>query len=263
MTAQDFSMITSATPEKSLLVSLKRHAGRNSAGRITVRHQGGGVAKRYRMVDFKRTKDGVPAVVKTIEYDPYRTARIALIEYKDGEKAYILAPLELKVGDAIQNGSGSPIRPGNSLPLSEIPLGLDVHNIELVPGKGGQLARSAGTVVKLLAKEDKYAVLRLSSGELRRVSLSCRASLGQVGNVLHGTVTWGKAGRQRLRGIRPTVRGKAMNPNQHPHGGGEAVNGIGLRRGPKTPWGALALGVKTRRRKNPSTAFIISRRKKK
>jgi large subunit ribosomal protein L2 len=262
MDSQDFSMITKRTPEKSLLKPLKSNAGRNNQGKITVRHQGGGAARRYRLIDFKRDKDNVVGTVISIEYDPNRSARIALVEYVDGEKRYIIAPLQLKVGDKIQNGTGAPIRPGNSLPLADIPLGIQIHNVELLPGKGGQIGRSAGTLLTLLAKEGKYATIRLASGEMRKVPLTCRATIGQVGNILHSSVTIGKAGRQRHKGIRPTVRGKAMNPNEHPHGGGEGVNSIGLRRGPKTMWGALALGVKTRKKKNPTSIFILSRRKK-
>lgn len=262
MDSQDFSMVTKKSPEKSLLAPLKSNAGRNNYGRITVRHQGGGAARMYRQIDFKRDKDGITAKVTGIEYDPNRSARIALLEFEDGEKRYILAPLELKVGDEIKNGAGAPIRPGNSLPISEIPLGIQIHNVELMPGKGGQLGRSAGNLITLLAKEGKYATIRLASGEMRKVLVTCRATIGQVGNILHSTVTIGKAGRQRHLGIRPTVRGKVMNPNQHPHGGGEGNNSIGLRRGPKTMWGALALGVKTRKKKNPTNTFILSRRKK-
>lgn len=262
MTSQDFAMITKDTPEKSLLLPLKSKAGRNNTGKITVRHQGGGVARRYRMVDFVRTKDDMPATVVGIEYDPNRSARIAFIQYTDGTKSYILAPLDLKVGDTVQNGSKAPIRPGNALPLGDIPLGLEIHNVEMNPGRGGQLARSAGTVITLLAREGNYATIRLASGELRKVPVTCRASIGQLGNILHSSITIGNAGRQRRLGRRPAVRGKAMNPNAHPHGGGEGVNSIGLRRGPKTKWGALALGVKTRRKKNPTNTFIISRRKK-
>ncbi len=262
MDSQDFSMITKSSPEKSLLEAMPKRAGRNFSGRITVRHRGGGAMQQYRVVDFLRNKDGVAAQVASIEYDPNRSARIALLEYADGTKSYILAPIELRVGDQIMNGSQAPIRPGNTLPLADIPLGLQIHNVELQPGRGGQLGRSAGVVITLLAKEGKYATIRLASGEMRKVLLTCRATIGQVGNILHSSITIGKAGRQRHLGKRPTVRGKAMNPNAHPHGGGEGVNGIGLRRGPKTKWGALALGVKTRKKKNPTSLFILSRRKK-
>jgi len=262
MTSQDFSMVTTRKPEKSLLSPLKKKSGRNSAGRITVRHQGGGAARSYRQIDFLRQHDGVPAKVVSIEYDPNRSARIALLEYKDGQKSYILAPLDLKVGADVQSGPKAPIRPGNSLPLADIPLGVQIHNVEMTPGKGGQLGRSAGIVITLLAKEGKYATLKLASGELRKVLLTCRATIGQVSNILHSTVIIGKAGRQRHLGIRPTVRGKVMSPRSHPHGGGEGVNPIGLKKGPKTPWGALALGVKTRKKSNPTNVFIVSKRKK-
>lgn len=263
MTSQDFAMVTKRRPEKSLTTSLAKHAGRNSAGRITVRHQGGGAARLLRIIDFTRnTKDGIVAEVTAIEYDPNRSARLALLTYADGSKAYILAPLELKVGDKVESGIGAPIRPGNCLPLQNIPLGLQIHNVEMTPGKGGQLGRSAGTSITLLAKEGKYATIKLASGELRKVLATCRATLGQVGNILHSSVVIGKAGRQRHLGIRPTVRGKVMSPRSHPHGGGEGVNPIGLRKGPKTPWGAPALGVKTRRKKNPTAVFILSKRKK-
>lgn len=262
MTSQDFAGLSKTKPQKSLLVTLKRHAGRNNAGRLTVRHQGGGAARRYRLIDFIRNKDNIIATVKTIEYDPYRSARIALLEYADGEKSYILAPLDLKVGDKVQSGENAPIRPGNALPLQSIPTGVQIHNIELQPGRGGQLARSAGTVATLLAKEGKYATIKLASGELRRVLVTSRATVGQLSNILHSSIVIGKAGRQRHLGIRPTVRGKVMSPRSHPHGGGEGVNPIGLKKGPKTPWGALALGVKTRKKKNPTSVFILNRRKK-
>jgi len=262
MTSQDFAMVTSSKPEKSLTVPLKKNAGRNSAGRITTRHQGGGARRAYRLIDFKRDKDGVAGKVTTIEYDPNRSSRIALVEYTDGEKRYILAPLELKVGDSVMSGVTAPIRPGNTLPLQNIPLGLLIHNVEMTPGKGGQLGRSAGIAITLLAKEGKYATIKLASGELRKVLLTCRASLGQIGNILHSTVVIGKAGRQRHLGIRPTVRGKVMSPRSHPHGGGEGNNSIGLKKGPKTPWGAAALGVKTRKKSNPTSVFIVSKRKR-
>lgn len=255
-------MVTRKSPEKSLLVPLKKNAGRNSAGRITVRHQGGGAARMYRQIDFMRQHDNIPAKVVAIEYDPNRSARIAMIEYTDGVKSYILAPIDLKVGDEVQSGTGAPIRSGNCLTLAEIPQGVQVHNVEMTPGKGGQLGRSAGIVITLLAKEGKYATLKLASGELRKVLLTCRATIGQVSNILHSTVIIGKAGRQRHLGIRPTVRGKVMSPRSHPHGGGEGVNPIGLKKGPKTPWGALALGVKTRKKNNPTNVFIVSKRKK-
>jgi large subunit ribosomal protein L2 len=262
MTSQDFAGLSKVEPQKSLLRPLKKTAGRNNQGRITVRHIGGGAMRAYRVIDFKRAKDGVASTVTSIEYDPNRSARIALLTYADGSKSYILAPLELKVGDKVESGPEAPIRPGNALPIQNIPIGLQVHNIEMQPGKGGQLARSAGTVATLLAKEGKYATIKLASGELRKVLVTCRATIGQLSNILHSSVIIGKAGRQRHLGIRPTVRGKAMNPDAHPHGGGEGNTSIGLRRGPKTPWGALALGVKTRHKKNPTNVYILSRRKK-
>ena len=262
MTSQDFAMVTASKPQKSLTVALQKHSGRNSAGRITVRHQGGGADRAYRLIDFKRDKDAIAATVTSIEYDPNRSSRIALVTYADGEKRYILAPLNLKVGDTVMSGATAQVRPGNALPLGSIPLGVEIHNIELNPGRGGQLARSAGIVATLLAKEGKYATVKLASGELRKVLLTCKASVGQLGNILHSTVIIGKAGRQRHLGVRPTVRGKVMSPRAHPHGGGEGNNSIGLRKGPKTPWGAQALGVKTRRKKNPSRVFIVSKRKK-
>lgn len=262
MTSQDFSMVTKNTPEKSLLKRLPKRAGRNSSGRITTRHQGGGAARSYRLIDFKRSNDGVKGTVTSIEYDPNRSARIALVSYENGEKKYILASIEMQVGDAIFNGSQAPIRPGNTLPLADIPLGVQIHNIELTPGKGGQLGRSAGVSITLLAKEGKYATVKLASGELRKVLVTCRATIGQVGNILHSSVIIGKAGRQRHLGIRPTVRGKVMSPRSHPHGGGEGVNPIGIKAGPKTPWGAPALGVKTRKKSNPTAVFIVSKRKK-
>ena len=261
MTSQDFAGLSKVAPQKSLLRPIKKNAGRNSAGRITVRHIGGGATRRFRVIDFKRTKDGMPAKVTTIEYDPNRSSNIALLTYQDGTKSYIVAPLELKVGDSVENGSKAPIRPGNCLPIMDIPIGLQIHNVEMQPGKGAQIARSAGTSVTLLAKEGKYATIKLASGELRKVLVTCRATIGQIGNILHSSVIIGKAGRQRHLGIRPTVKGKSMSPRSHPHGGGEGHSPIGLRKGPKTPWGALALGVKTRHRKNPTNVFILSRRK--
>lgn len=262
MTSQDFDMITSAKPEKSLLRPYKKNAGRNSAGRITVRHQGGGAARMYRVIDFKRDKDGVDATVTSIQYDPNRSARIALLTYADGEKRYILAPIGLEVGATVQSGATALIRPGNALALRDIPLGVELHGVELQPGRGAQLGRSAGTSITLLAKEGKYATLKLASGELRKVLLDCKATIGRVGNTLHSSITIGKAGRQRHLGIRPTVRGKVMSPRAHPHGGGEGNNPIGLKKGPKTPWGALALGVKTRKKKKPTNVFIVSKRTK-
>ncbi len=259
MTTMDRAEITAATPEKSLTVSLKKNAGRNSQGKITVRHRGGGSRRKYRIIDFKRNKDGIPATVKTIEYDPNRTANIALISYADGQKAYILAPEGLKVGQKIMNGPEAEIAVGNALPLQNIPVGSQVHNIELYPGKGGQLVRSAGNSAQLMAKEGKYATLRLPSGEMRMVPIVCRATIGVVGNGEHALVNIGKAGRKRHMGIRPTVRGSVMNPNDHPHGGGEGKTGIG-RPGPCTPWGKPALGLKTRKKNNKSNKLIVRRR---
>ena len=259
MTMSDFAEITTDKPEKSLTTSLKKNAGRNNQGKITVRHHGGGSRRKYRIIDFKRKKDGIPAVVKTIEYDPNRTANIALICYADGEKAYILAPVGLKVGQTIMNGSTAEISVGNCLPLADIPVGTEVHNIELYPGKGGQLVRSAGNSAQLMAKEGKYATLRLPSGEMRMVPIICRATIGQVGNAEHGLINIGKAGRKRHMGIRPTVRGSVMNPNDHPHGGGEGRAPIG-RPAPSTPWGKPALGLKTRKKKNKSNKMIIRNR---
>lgn len=259
MTVSDFAEITTSTPEKSLTVSLKKHAGRNNQGKITVRHQGGGSRRKYRIIDFKRNKDGVPATVKTIEYDPNRTANIALIAYADGQKAYILAPLGLKVGQKVMNGPEAEIKVGNCLPLQNIPVGSLVHNVELTPGHGGQLVRAAGNSAQLMAKEGKYATLRLPSGEMRMVPIICRATIGQIGNIDHELVNIGKAGRKRHMGIRPTVRGSVMNPNDHPHGGGEGKAGIG-RPGPCTPWGKPALGLKTRKKNKQSNKLIIRRR---
>ena len=259
MTSSDFSEITTSTPEKSLVVSLNKTAGRNNQGKITVRHRGGGSRRKYRIIDFKRNKDGIPATVKTIEYDPNRTANIALICYADGEKAYILAPNGLKVGQKVMNGPEAEVRVGNCLILQDIPVGTQVHNVELYPGKGGQLVRSAGNSAQLMAKEGKYATLRLPSGEMRMVPIVCRATIGQVGNVDHELINIGKAGRKRHMGIRPTVRGSVMNPNDHPHGGGEGKTGIG-RSGPCTPWGKPALGLKTRKTKKQSNKLIVRRR---
>ena len=259
MTGSDFSEITKSTPEKSLTVSKNSKAGRNAQGKITVRHRGGGAKRKYRIIDFKRYKDGIPATVKSIEYDPNRTANIALICYADGQKAYILAPEGLKVGQKIMNGPEAEIAVGNALPLQNIPVGSQVHNIELYPGKGGQLVRSAGNSAQLMAKEGKYATLRLPSGEMRMVPLVCRATVGVVGNVDHSLINIGKAGRKRHMGIRPTVRGSVMNPNDHPHGGGEGKTGIG-RPGPSTPWGKPALGLKTRKKKKASNKLIVRRR---
>ena len=260
MTGSDFSEITKTTPEKSLLVSKSKTAGRNNQGKITVRHRGGGSRRKYRIIDFKRNgKDGIPATVIGIEYDPNRTANIALICYADGEKAYILAPEGLKDGMKIMNGPEAEVRIGNCLPLSEIPVGTQVHNIELHPGKGGQMVRSAGNSAQLMAKEGKYATLRLPSGEMRMVPIACRATIGVVGNAEHNLINVGKAGRKRHMGIRPTVRGSVMNPNDHPHGGGEGRQPIG-RKSPMTPWGKIALGQKTRKTKNKSDDLIVRRR---
>ena len=258
MTGYDFAEITKTAPEKSLTVSLKKSAGRNNQGKITVRHHGGGSRRKYRIIDFKRFKDDIPAVVKAVEYDPNRTANIALITYADGEKAYILAPEGLKVGMKIMNGVNAEIRPGNCLPLENIPVGTMVHNIELHQGKGGQLVRSAGAGAQLMAKENGYATLRLPSGEMRMIPLNCRASIGIIGNGEHNLINIGKAGRTRHMGVRPTVRGSVMNPNDHPHGGGEGKAPVG-RPGPCTPWGKPALGHKTRRKK-ASDKLIVRRR---
>jgi len=259
MTCSDFSEITKTEPEKSLTVSLNKTAGRNNQGKITVRHHGGGSRRKYRIIDFKRRKDDIPAKVVSVEYDPNRTANIALICYADGEKAYILAPNGLKVGQKLMNGENAEIRVGNCLPLKAIPVGTQVHNIEMYPGKGGQLVRSAGNSAQLMAKEGKYATLRLPSGEMRMVPIICRATIGQVGNIDHELINVGKAGRKRHMGIRPTVRGSVMNPNDHPHGGGEGKCGIG-RSGPLTPWGKPALGYKTRKKNKHSNKLIVRRR---
>ena len=260
MTGSDFAEITKTTPEKSLVVSLKKNAGRNNQGKITVRHRGGGSRRKYRIIDFKRNaKDGIPAKVIAIEYDPNRTANIALLSYADGAKAYILAPEGLKVGMTVVSGAEAEARLGNCLPLENIPVGTQIHNIELYPGKGGQLVRSAGNGAQLMAKEGKYATLRLPSGEMRMVPISCRATIGIVGNGEHSLINYGKAGRKRYMGWRPTVRGSVMNPNDHPHGGGEGKAGIG-RPGPSTPWGKPALGLKTRRNHKQSSKLIVRRR---
>ena len=259
MTGSDFSEITKSTPEKSLLVSLSKNSGRNNQGKITVRHRGGGNRKKYRLIDFKRNKEGVPAKVIGIEYDPNRTANIALICYADGEKSYILAPEGLTDGMTVMNGPKAEVRVGNCLPLSEIPVGTQIHNIELYPGKGGQLVRSAGNSAQLMAKEGKYATLRLPSGEMRMVPVICRATIGVVGNGDHSLINLGKAGRKRHMGIRPTVRGSVMNPNDHPHGGGEGKAPVG-RSGPMTPWGKPALGLKTRKKNKASNKLIVRRR---
>ena len=259
MTGLDYAEITKSTPEKSLCVSLKKNSGRNNQGKITVRHRGGGSRRLYRIIDFKRRKDGIPAKVVAIEYDPNRTANIALLHYADGEKAYILAPVGLTVGTTLMNGAEAEVRVGNCLPLSSIPVGSNIHNIELYPGKGGQLVRAAGNAAQLMAKEGKYATLRMPSGEMRMVPVECRATIGQVGNIEHELVNVGKAGRTRNKGFRPTVRGSVMNPNDHPHGGGEGKTGIG-RPAPCTPWGKPALGLKTRNKKKHSNKLIVRRR---
>ena len=259
MSVTDYSELSKVAPEKSLLKTLNKNSGRNSYGRITVRHRGGGNRRKYRVIDFKRTKFDIEATVKTLEYDPNRSAHIALIEYADGVKSYILAPVGLKVGDKVVAGPEADIKPGNALPLVNIPVGTFVHNVELYPGKGGQLARAAGNAAQLMAKEGAYALLRLPSGELRNVPVNCMASIGQVGNTDHENVKIGKAGRTRHMGIRPTVRGSVMNPNDHPHGGGEGKSPIG-RPGPCTPWGKPALGYKTRNKKKSSDKLIVKRR---
>lgn len=261
MTVSSFEEITTDKPEKSLVEPLKRKAGRNNRGKITVRHRGGGHKQAFRKIDFKRDKDDIPAKVATIEYDPNRSARIALLNYYDGEKRYILAPRGLKVGDVITSGPDSDIKIGNSLPLKNMPVGSTVHNIELKIKKGGQLCRSAGTYAKLMAKEKDYAHLRLPSGEVRLVHVECKATIGQVSNVEHENITIGKAGRTRWKGFRPTVRGLAMNPNDHPHGGGEGRSPVG-RKAPVSPWGKIAIGGKTRKNKKASSQYIARSRKK-
>ena len=258
MTVTDYSELSKVAPEKSLLQSLKKTAGPNNTGRITVRHHGGGNRNKYRIIDFKRDR-AEDAKVLTLEYDPNRSAHIALVQYADGEKRYIIAPVGLKVGDTIQTGVHADIKPGNTLPLANIPVGTFVHNIELYPGKGAQLARAAGIMAQVMAKENGYALIRLPSGELRNVSMNCKATIGQVGNIDHENVSLGKAGRTRHMGIRPTVRGSVMNPNDHPHGGGEGKSPIG-RPGPVTPWGKPALGYKTRKKHHSSDKFIVKRR---
>ncbi|MEQ3346324.1 50S ribosomal protein L2 [Peptoniphilus senegalensis] len=260
MTVATFEEITKTTPEKSLLVSIKKTAGRNSQGRITSRHRGGGVKRKYRIIDLKRDKDNIPARVQAIEYDPYRTAYIALLSYADGEKRYIIQPNGLKVGDVIESGSDADIKVGNALMLADIPVGTTVHNIEMTPGKGGQIARSAGSSAQLMAKEGKYAQLRLPSGEFRLINQRCKATIGQVGNISHELITLGKAGKSRYLGNRPHVRGSAMNPVDHPHGGGEGRTPVG-RPSPMTPWGKKALGLKTRKKSKKSDMYIVRRTK--
>ena len=261
MTGSDFAEITTSTPEKSLLVSLSKNAGRNNLGRITVRHHGGGHKRKYRLIDFKRTTDNVKAKVATIEYDPNRSANIALIVYENGIKSYILAPKGLEVGMTVVSGPESDIKVGNALPLANIPVGTLIHNIEMKPGKGGQLVRSAGTSAQVLGTEGKYTLVRLQSGEMRMILSSCRATVGTVGNEQHNLINYGKAGRTRWRGIRPTVRGSVMNPNDHPHGGGEGKTPIG-RKAPVSPWGQPAIGYKTRNKKAKSDKLIVRRRTK-
>ena len=262
MTVTDYSQLSKVAPEKSLVESLKTNSGRNSYGRITVRHRGGGNRRKYRVIDFKREKAGVPAQVLTLEYDPNRSAHIALVQYEDGEKRYIIAPNGLKVGDTVVSGPAADIIAGNALPLANIPVGTFIHNVELYPGKGAQLARAAGIQAQLMAKEGAYALIRLPSGEVRIVRTNCYATIGQVGNIEHENINIGKAGRKRHMGWRPTVRGSVMNPNDHPHGGGEGRAPVG-RSGPVTPWGKPALGYKTRKGKNPTSKFIVKRRNEK
>ena len=259
MTVSTFEEITTDKPEKALTVTLKKHAGRNVRGKITVRHRGGGTRAKYRIIDFKRNKDDIPATVKSIEYDPNRSANIALVCYADGEKRYIIAPNKLKVGDVIVSGPDSDIKVGDALPIANIPVGTIIHNIELKPGKGAQMVRSAGNGAQLMAKEGNYAQVRLPSGEVRMVRINCRATIGEVGNIEHANIQIGKAGRKRHMGWRPTVRGSVMNPNDHPHGGGEGRAPIG-RKGPVTPWGKPALGYKTRNKHKDSNKYIVRRR---
>ncbi len=261
MTVSDFAEITKKAPEKSLVVHLKSNAGRNNQGKITVRHKGGGYKKQYRIIDFKRNKDGIPANVAAIEYDPNRTANIALLHYADGEKRYIIAPVGLTVGTKLMSGKDAEIKIGNALPMRHIPVGQEIHNLEMMPGRGGKLIRSAGNVAQLMAKDDKYATVRLSSGEMRLLPVDCRATIGQVGNPEHELINVGKAGKKRHMGIRPTVRGSVMNPNDHPHGGGEGRAPVG-RPAPSTPWGKPALGYKTRKGKKHSDKYIVRKRTK-
>ena len=261
MTVASFEEITKTTPERSLLATVNKTAGRNAHGRITSRHRGGGVKRKYRIIDLKRDKDNIPARVAAIEYDPYRTAYIALLNYADGEKRYIIQPNGLKVGDVVESGSDADIKVGNTLRLADIPVGTTVHNIEMTPGKGGQIARSAGSSAQLMAKEGKFAQLRLPSGEFRLIDLRCKATIGQVGNISHELITLGKAGKSRYLGKRPHVRGSAMNPVDHPHGGGEGRTPVG-RPSPMTPWGKKALGLKTRKKSKKSDMYIVRRRTK-
>ena len=259
MTVSDFAEVTKSTPEKSLTKHLKKHSGRNAHGKITVRHRGGGAKIKYRLIDFKRDKDGIPAKVAAVEYDPNRSSYIALLHYVDGEKRYILSPHGVKVGDVLMSGIEAEVRPGNALPMKNIPVGTEIHNIEMKPGRGGQLVRSAGNVAQLMAKDEKYATVRLPSGEMRLVPVICRATIGQVGNLDYELINIGKAGKKRHMGIRPTVRGSVMNPNDHPHGGGEGRAPIG-RPAPSTPWGKPALGYKTRKKNKQTNKYIVRKR---
>ncbi len=258
MTVPNYGEISKVKPERALLEDQRKSGGRNNAGRITVRHIGGGNRKKYRIIDFKRNKDGIPATVRSIEYDPNRSANIALLVYADGVKKYILAPVGLNVGDKVVSGAGADIKVGNTLPLTDIPVGTMIHNIELKPGRGGQIARSAGISAQIMAREGQYATIKMPSGEMRLIPAVCRATIGQVGNVEHEIIRIGKAGKTRHLGIRPTVRGSVMNPNDHPHGGGEGKSPVG-HAGPETPWGKPALGYKTRKKKNPTSKFILKR----
>ena len=258
MTVPAYGEISKAKPERALLEDQRKSGGRNNAGRITVRHIGGGNRKKYRIIDYKRNKDGIPATVKSIQYDPNRSANIALLVYADGEKRYILAPVGLNVGDKVQSGAGADIKVGNALALADIPVGTIVHNLEMKPGRGGQIARAAGIAAQIMAKEGAYATIRMPSGEMRLIPVLCRATVGQVGNLEHEIIRVGKAGKTRHLGIRPTVRGSVMNPNDHPHGGGEGKSPVG-HAGPETPWGKPALGYKTRKKKNPTSKFILKR----
>ena len=258
MTVPVYGEISKNKPERSLLEDQRKSGGRNNAGRITVRHIGGGNRKKYRIIDFKRNKDGIPATVKNIQYDPNRSANIALLVYADGEKRYILAPVGLNAGDKVMSGAGADIKVGNALALSDIPVGTMIHNIEMKPGRGGQIARSAGISAQIMAREGKYATIKMPSGEMRLIPVACKATIGQVGNVEHEIIRIGTAGKTRHLGIRPTVRGSVMNPNDHPHGGGEGKSPVG-HAGPETPWGKPALGYKTRKKKNPTSKFILKR----
>mgnify|MGYP002801612849 FL=1 len=258
MTVPAYGEIAKAKPERALLEDQRKSGGRNNAGKITVRHIGGGNKRKYRIIDFKRNKDGIPATVRSIQYDPNRSAYIALLVYADGEKRYILAPVGLNVGDKVMSGSGADIKVGNALPLTDIPVGTTIHNIEMKPGRGGQIARSAGISAQIMAREGAYATIKMPSGEMRLIPAACRATIGQVGNVEHEIIRIGKAGKTRHLGIRPTVRGSVMNPNDHPHGGGEGKSPVG-HAGPETPWGKPALGYKTRKKKNPTSKFILKR----